>query len=91
MSPQIIPLRSLPLAKTIHLHLSFFGQCQQLVGDFETKRLRGPRDQWEAAGPVLPVAGEKPHARRVAAHEHSEAVVFDLVAIQSQRAAWRLG
>jgi hypothetical protein len=33
---------SLPLAKTIHLRLSFFGQCQQLVGDFETKRLRGP-------------------------------------------------
>jgi hypothetical protein len=27
------------------------------------------RDQWEAAGPVVPVAGEKPHARSVAAHE----------------------
>jgi len=23
--------------------------------------------------------GEKPHARRIAAHNHSEAVVFDLV------------
>jgi hypothetical protein len=38
-----------------------------------------PHDQWEAAGPVVPVAGEKPHARRIAAHEHSEAIVFDLV------------
>jgi hypothetical protein len=37
------------------------------------------RDQWEAAGPVVPVAGEKPHARRVAAHQHPEAVVLDLV------------
>jgi hypothetical protein len=27
----------------------------------------------------VPVAGEKPHARSVAAHQHSEAVVFDLV------------
>src|SRR5262245_44554692 len=29
--------------------------------------------------PAVSVAGEKPHARRIAAHEHSEAVVFDLV------------
>jgi hypothetical protein len=27
----------------------------------------------------VPVAGEKPHACRVAAHQHSEAVVLDLV------------
>jgi hypothetical protein len=25
------------------------------------------------------VPGEKPHARRIAAHQHSEAVMFDLV------------
>jgi hypothetical protein len=40
---------------------------------------RGARDQWEAAGSVVPIAGEKPHAARIAAHEHPEAVVFDLV------------
>src|SRR5437016_14279250 len=40
------------------------------------EREHGARDQWEASGPGVPVAGEKPHARRVAAHEHSEAVVF---------------
>jgi hypothetical protein len=27
------------------------------------KRERGARDQWEAAGPVVPVAGEQPHAK----------------------------
>ena len=27
----------------------------------------------------MPVAGEKPHARRVAAHQHPVAVVLDLV------------
>jgi hypothetical protein len=43
------------------------------------ERERGTRDQWKAAGPVVPVAGEKPHARPVAAHQHSEAVVLDLV------------
>jgi hypothetical protein len=42
-------------------------------------RERRAGDQGEAAGPVVPIAGEKPHARRVAAHEHTEAVVFDLV------------
>ena len=36
-------------------------------------------DQQEAAGPVVPVAGEKPRAVRVAAYEHPEAVVFDFV------------
>ena len=30
------------------------------------ERERGARDQGEAAGPVVPIAGEKPHARRVA-------------------------
>ena len=39
----------------------------------------GALDQGEAAGPIMPVAGGKPHAPRVAAHEHSEAVVFDFV------------
>jgi hypothetical protein len=43
------------------------------------ERERGARDEWEARGPVVPVAGEKPHARRVAAHQHPEAVVLDLV------------
>src|SRR5260370_122935 len=43
------------------------------------ERERGARDEGKAPGPVVPVAGEKPHARSVAAHEHSEAVVFDLV------------
>jgi hypothetical protein len=43
------------------------------------ERKRCARDQGKAPGPVVSVAGEKPHARRVAAHEHSEAVVFDLV------------
>jgi len=32
-----------------------------------------------AANPVVPVASEKPHARNVAAHQHSEAVIFNLV------------
>jgi hypothetical protein len=27
----------------------------------------------------VPVPGEKPHAPRIAAHKHSEAVVFDFV------------
>src|SRR5262249_43041430 len=35
--------------------------------------IRGRGDQREAADPIVPVAGEKPHARRVAAHQHSEA------------------
>jgi hypothetical protein len=43
------------------------------------ERERGAGDQGEAAGPVVPVAGDKPHARRVAPHQHSEAVVFDFV------------
>jgi hypothetical protein len=37
------------------------------------ERERGARDQWEAAGPIVPVAGA------IAAHEHSEAVVLDFV------------
>jgi hypothetical protein len=53
------------------------------------ERERCARDQWEAAGPVVPVAGERPHARRVTAHEHSEAVVFDLV--QPPSPSGRLG
>jgi hypothetical protein len=43
------------------------------------ERERGASDQWEPAGPVIPVPGEKPHAAPVAAHQHSEAVVFDFV------------
>ena len=43
------------------------------------ERAGGRDDQWEAAGPVVPVAGEKLHVPRIAAHEHSEAVVLDLV------------
>jgi hypothetical protein len=43
------------------------------------ERERGARDQWEAAGPVVSVAGETAAAPRTAAHEHSEAVVFDFV------------
>jgi hypothetical protein len=27
----------------------------------------------------MPIAGEKPHARPIAAHQHSESVVFDFV------------
>ena len=38
------------------------------------ERERGGRDQGEAAGPVVPGAGEKPHAHRVAVHQHPEAV-----------------
>jgi DNA invertase Pin-like site-specific DNA recombinase len=53
------------------------------------RRERGARDQGEAACPVVPVAREKPHARRIAAHEHSEAVVFDLV--QPPNPSGRLG
>jgi len=49
----------------------------QARGSFEGER--SARDQWKAAGPVVPVAGEQPQPRRVAAHQHSEAVVFDLV------------
>ena len=40
----------------------------------------------------MPVPGEKPHARRIAAHQHSEAVVLDLVQPPPpQRADCRLG
>ena len=38
------------------------------------ERERSARDQWDAPGPVMPVASEKPHARRIAAHHHPEAV-----------------
>jgi hypothetical protein len=38
------------------------------------RAIRGKRP-----GPVVPVAGEKSHARCIAAHQHSEAVVFDFV------------
>jgi hypothetical protein len=56
------------------------------------ERERSARDQGEAAGPVVPVAGEKPHARRVAANEHAEAVVLDLMQPPSPSgAASRLG
>src|SRR5262249_41432437 len=41
--------------------------------------IRGGGDQREAPGPVVPVASEQAHARSVAAHQHSEAVVLDLV------------
>jgi hypothetical protein len=36
----------------------------------------------------VPVAGEKPYARRIAAHKHSEAIVCDLV--QRPRPSGRL-
>ena len=59
----------------------------QARGSFEGER--SARDQWKAAGPVVPVAGEKSHAITVAAHEHSEAVVFDFV--QPPTPSGRLG
>jgi hypothetical protein len=37
------------------------------------------KSEQHVAGPIVSVAGEKPHSRSVAAHEHAEAVVFDLV------------
>src|SRR5262249_39071426 len=43
------------------------------------ERERGARDEGEAARPVVPVAGEKPHAITVAAHEHAETVMLDLL------------
>src|SRR5262249_58333086 len=43
------------------------------------ERERGARDQRAPSGPGVPIAGAKPHARRIAAHKHSDAVVFDLV------------
>src|SRR5262249_8692030 len=43
------------------------------------ERERGAHDQREASGPVVPVASEKPHALSVAAHQHPEAIEFDLV------------
>jgi len=50
---------------------------------------RGARDQGKASGPVVAIAGEKLHARRIAAHEHSEPVVFDFV--QPPSPSGRLG
>jgi hypothetical protein len=43
------------------------------------QRSRRLRNQWKPTRPVVPVAGEKPHAGRVAPHHHAEAVELDLV------------